>query len=475
MNNNTLPLKIISAQNSEKARRPNNEDSVAFFEPSDPQERDSSGCVYIVADGVGGASIGERASRYAADKVLFEYLKHPASDPRDRLREVIVRVSREIFDYAEGNDIRMATTITVAVVRGEFLYAANVGDSRVYRIRGSDVEQITRDHNQVGELVRDGSMTEAQAQASRIRNKLTRSVGGQDEVQVDVFGPIVLKPDDKILLCSDGLTRYALKEDLARMTAQGSPQEIVKTLIHFAKRRGGADNVSAIVAVYEPTTAFEPAVTVEQRPVHDLDIRETIPAIPTKRRVRREPAWVFWFAGSVFSIGLIAVIVVISMIILKDYSDDALPVASATNTSLSPIALPSTALTATLKGPSASSVTPFSIPSLTTTLTPFPAPSYTPTIAPSFTITATPDVNLVSCAYTIKPFDNLSNVAGELGLGGNNYKNSICAPANLQLTPTPTQCDLRDRSKIQPGWVIVFPNVSLEICQAKGMVFTPSQ
>ena len=265
MNNNNATNQVQAHAQTDKGRRPNNEDFVTFFEPTDPQERKNSGCIYIVADGVGGASVGERASQYAAEKVLYEYLQHPKIEPGKRLKQIITHVNRDIFDYAENRGMRMATTMTVAVVLGNSLYAANVGDSRAYLIRGNEVRQITHDHNMVGELVRDGVMTEAEALRSKAKNRLTRSLGGEDEVHVDTFGPIPLQPDDKIMLCSDGLTRYALKEDIANLTASGSPKQITERLVNFAKERGrgGADNISVITVAYEPSAAL--AATI-QRP-----------------------------------------------------------------------------------------------------------------------------------------------------------------------------------------------------------------
>jgi protein phosphatase len=249
-----LFFQVQSFSLSDKGHRPNNEDFVAFFEPSDPQEREVSGCIYIVADGVGGASIGERASKYACEKVLYEYFQHPEIEPGERLKLVIAQVNREIFDYAENNGIRMATTIAVAVVLKNILIVANVGDSRVYLIHGNQVQQITLDHSIVGEIVHQGMMSEIEAQMSRLKNRLTRSVGGSKEVQVDVFNSIQLQSDDKILLCTDGLTRYALKEDLMRMTKGETSKEITIRMVDFANQRGGADNISVVLVLYHDRT-----------------------------------------------------------------------------------------------------------------------------------------------------------------------------------------------------------------------------
>lgn len=243
-----IEIKTYSAAKTDQGRRSNNEDYFTFFEPTDPKEQKASGCIYIVADGVGGAEIGERASKFAAEKVLYVYLQHPEVEIKKRLKQIISQVNRDIFWYADQKGIRMATTLTVAVIVDNFLIVANVGDSRAYLIRGGKAQQVTDDHNIVGELIRDGAITEAESLKSKAKNRLTRSIGGNEDVRVDVFDPITLQPGDKILLCSDGLTRYALKEDIGNITSTGSPQKIVTAAIDFAKKRGhgGADNISVI-------------------------------------------------------------------------------------------------------------------------------------------------------------------------------------------------------------------------------------
>lgn len=124
-------------------------------------------------------------------------------------------------------------------------------------------------------------MTEAEAQASKIKNRLTRSLGGEADVHVDVLSPIPLKAGDKILLCSDDLTRYALREDIDKLTANGPPREIVERAIRYANHRGGADNVSAILVAYGDVAALEPTIRIQQ-PQQPLSIEETLDSIYEK-------------------------------------------------------------------------------------------------------------------------------------------------------------------------------------------------
>ena len=241
-----------------------NEDFVASYEPTDPSALQRSGYLYIVADGVGGAARGERASEYAARKVMYEYYRLPEVEPGDRLRQIISQVNTDIFTYAEQNFTRMATTLVAAVFRENTLTVANVGDSRAYLIRDGETKQITRDHTIAGQMLRDGSISEVEARASKGKNRLFRSLGGESEVHVDIFQDIPLQPGDKILLCSDGLSRYALKEDISRLTSQGSLDEIARKLIDFANECGGEDNISVILVAFDKDEAREPTTSTEK-------------------------------------------------------------------------------------------------------------------------------------------------------------------------------------------------------------------
>ena len=240
---------LESAQNTDRGKkRSNNEDWVTGFEPSDSDEIRNSGSLYIVADGVGGASKGERASQFAADKVLFDFFQEPNLDPTVRLQKAMRKVCNEIYEYTMDNNLsRMATTMVAANIRGDILTVANVGDSRCYLIRSGKVVQITQDHNVASELVRNGSLSPDAAKHAKGSNTLLRSLGGEPDVDVDIFGEIDLYPGDIVLLCSDGLTRYVGNDDLLRFCSAGTAEQMSQRLIDFANESGGADNVSVYV------------------------------------------------------------------------------------------------------------------------------------------------------------------------------------------------------------------------------------
>ena len=238
-------------------RRRNNQDFVTFFEPDSKEDLQSSGRLYIVADGVGGASRGDRASQFAAQKVLYEYYRHPEKEIGERLAFLMRQAGNEIYEYAENSDqfTRMATTMVAAVIRDETLTIANVGDSRAYLIRDGLARQVTRDHSLVGEMIRDGTMTEEESKRSKIKNRITRSLGGEADVRVDVYGDIQLQVGDKILLCSDGFSQYTFPNDIEQLTSKDNPEGIATRMVDFANKRGGADNISVIVIDVQP--AFE--------------------------------------------------------------------------------------------------------------------------------------------------------------------------------------------------------------------------
>lgn len=213
-------------------KRRNNEDFVAWFEPTILEDAQASGSLYLVADGVGGAAKGERASQYAVQKVLYEYFRYPEVEPGNRLRTLIRQAGNEIYDYAaeKSDEGPMATTFVAAVVRANALMVASVGDSRAYLIRNNRAYQLTEDHTD-----------------SVKKNKLTRSLGGERDVMVDVSETIALKPGDRILLCTDGLTRYASEEEICGLALAGAPEKAAEGMIDFANQAGGADNISVIL------------------------------------------------------------------------------------------------------------------------------------------------------------------------------------------------------------------------------------
>src|SRR3954464_15018631 len=214
--------------------------------------------VFVVADGMGGAQAGEVASKAAADAFEGEL---PDGPPERVLQETIETANRQIYDLAREDPSRagMGTTITAAIVnpQDEEISIGHVGDSRAYRLRDGDLERLTRDHSLVEEMRRKGQLTEAQAEEHPQRSIITRALGPERQVQVDLQ-TIPIRPGDVFLLCSDGLTTM-LDEDRISRILQGatSMDAAVRALIDEANRAGGRDNITAIAFKLDESAVSE--------------------------------------------------------------------------------------------------------------------------------------------------------------------------------------------------------------------------
>lgn len=247
-------------------RREHNEDNMAYVIPKDPQVMERKGALFIVADGMGGHAAGEVASEIAVDTISTTYYPDEHEDIADALLNAIKRTNTLIHQRAAENMLRsgMGTTTVVGVLRGNMAYVANVGDSRAYMIRKGKIKQISQDHSWVAEQVRAGLLTEEQARTHAQRNVITRSLGTQPEVDVDVFAE-PLEEGDILLLCSDGLSGVVSDDEIRSIVERFAPQESVYHLIERANENGGPDNITAIVITVqevgvEPPGARHPVV-----------------------------------------------------------------------------------------------------------------------------------------------------------------------------------------------------------------------
>jgi serine/threonine protein phosphatase PrpC len=242
-------LRLDVAQLTDVGRkREHNEDNMAYVIPKDPQVMAKKGALFIVADGMGGHAAGEVASEIAVDTVSNVYYQDDSDDVAVSLLHAIRRANAAIHQRAAENMLRsgMGTTCVAAVLRGNMAYIANVGDSRAYLLRGNQVKQISQDHSWVAEQVRAGLLTEDQARTHAQRNVITRCLGTQAEVEIDVFRE-ELSEGDSLVLCTDGLSGLVSDEELYRIVDQYVPQESVYHLVERANENGGPDNITAIV------------------------------------------------------------------------------------------------------------------------------------------------------------------------------------------------------------------------------------
>lgn len=242
-------LRLDVAQLTDVGRkRPHNEDNMAYVIPKDEQVMARKGALFIVADGMGGHAAGEVASEIAVDTVTMTYYQDDSEDIALSLMSAIKRANTIIHQRAAENMLRsgMGTTCVSAVLRGNMAYIANVGDSRAYVIRQGQVKQVSQDHSWVEEQVRAGLLTRDQARSHAQRNVITRCLGTQSDVEVDVFTE-ELEDGDCLILCTDGLSGSVYEDDLRSIVEQYVPQESVYHLVERANENGGPDNITAIV------------------------------------------------------------------------------------------------------------------------------------------------------------------------------------------------------------------------------------
>jgi serine/threonine protein phosphatase PrpC len=249
-------LRLDVAQLTDVGRkRPHNEDNMAYVIPKDAQVMAKKGALFVVADGMGGHAAGEVASEIAVETISSAYYQDDNNeDITASLLHAIKRANALIHQRAAENMMRsgMGTTCVAAVLRGSTAYIANIGDSRAYMVRAGQVRQVSQDHSWVEEQVRAGLLTRDQARSHAQRNVITRSLGTQSDVDIDIFTEQMFE-DDTLLLCSDGLSGQISDDDLRTIMGKYSPQESVYRLVERANENGGPDNITAIVIrVLEP-------------------------------------------------------------------------------------------------------------------------------------------------------------------------------------------------------------------------------
>ena len=387
-------------------KRTNNEDAAAAHEPKEPRQLKKSGRLYVVADGLGGHQLGEKASNYAVETLLKVYYEAPDIPPEKRLRDIIQQINQNLISFARKKmsaGEKTATTVVTAVLRNNTLLVANVGDSRAYILRDGKIRQITNDHSLVGEMVRAGTITDAEAQQSNLRNRLSRSVGSDPKLEVELYAPIPLRTGDIILLCTDGLTQYATGQVLLDAASSGTARKIVERLIRFAKERGGSDNITVSVIKFGWKSTLLKAKTIK------------------------------FIAAVMLSLLMLTVFSVLGWHLLTSQS-------------------------AFFKA----TATPTLLPTLTATQTPTPTPTQTATLTVELTQTASPipsdtpsvssapDNSLVNCEYTVQTGEFVNKIAGKFQTSRDQIFRQDGSQENLEL--------------IYPGEILIIKDISSETC-----------
>ncbi|HEV8243244.1 MAG TPA: Stp1/IreP family PP2C-type Ser/Thr phosphatase [Nitrospirales bacterium] len=253
----------VGAKTDVGLKRSNNEDDLCI---------DPGLGLYVVCDGMGGRNAGEVASRLAVETIqrhmqearlnenlpMIGAVDRQFSAQTNRLASAIRLANQAIRNAAkqEAEQEGMGTTVVSAALNGQVLSVAHVGDSRIYLVRGDTIQQLTADHSLVAEHVRMGLLTEEEAERSPQKNIITRALGVDDTVDV-ALDEVPLTHGDRVLLCSDGLTRGVKPAEILEvLRREEEPQIASERLIELANAAGGLDNTTVILVTVRNTASL---------------------------------------------------------------------------------------------------------------------------------------------------------------------------------------------------------------------------
>ena len=204
--------------------------------------------LFIVADGMGGHNAGDYASRYCVEffkqRIEESEIESPIAliDAAIKKTNEALRIKAQEQTELEG----MGTTLVAATIFDKEMYVANVGDSRLYVI-GKEIKQVTEDHSLVEAMVKTGELNRNEARVHPNKNIITRAIGANETVEPDFF-EVNLEEGDTVLMCSDGLTNMLEDETIERIIRENeNPEEAAETLVKFANKNGGKDNIAIII------------------------------------------------------------------------------------------------------------------------------------------------------------------------------------------------------------------------------------
>jgi len=245
----------VSSQSDIGCLRTNNEDSFGYWEPEDDGQFLRKGRLAVVADGMGGYEGGQEASRLAVETLMSAYRDFAGDDPQQALVDALQSAHEQIRQYSFAHPALrgMGTTCTAAAIvrttlggaEYEALYFVHVGDTRLYLIRDGQITRVTRDHSYVGRLVESGMISAEEAETHPQRNILTAALGTNPDLVMDSPGhPEPLRPEDVLLICSDGLWGQVRDPEILDAVEGKSAEQAGRELIELARERGGPDNIT---------------------------------------------------------------------------------------------------------------------------------------------------------------------------------------------------------------------------------------
>ena len=202
----------------------------------------------ILADGMGGYEQGEVASGIMVNTVIDDNGQALSKDPCRWLSNMISKANRHIFESSLRQQSVMGTTCSMLLIQKKKIYCAHAGDSRIYLLAEGKLKQLTCDHTVVGEMMRKGKITAAEAAVHPQRSILTKAIGTSQDIKPDIFRvAFPVKKGNRFLLCSDGLYDLVSDAEICRLLAQPSLRTAAISLVETAKKQGGYDNITVVI------------------------------------------------------------------------------------------------------------------------------------------------------------------------------------------------------------------------------------
>ena len=231
--------------------RRNNEDKAGFRF----LEGSKTDFIAILADGMGGYEQGEVASEIMVNTLIDDNDPIKSKDPSRWLSDKVGKANSRIYELSSQQQTVMGTTCSTLLIWKKNIYCAHVGDSRIYLFADGKLKQLTCDHTVVGEIMRKGGITAAEAAVHPQRSVLTKAIGTSSQIKPDIFKVTApIKKGNRFLLCSDGLYDLVPDTEICRLLAQSSLRTAASSLVEAAKKGGGHDNITvAIVEINEKT------------------------------------------------------------------------------------------------------------------------------------------------------------------------------------------------------------------------------
>lgn len=267
--------------------RSQNEDAFVLFEAEDNNQIEEKGNLMVICDGMGGAKAGKEASAIAVQEIGRVYYQSKTRDVRAAINQAIRAANQQIFSQSQHHEEYrgMGTTVVAAIVKDDKAFIAHIGDSRCYLIRKREIAQVTEDHTIVQKMVNKGLITPEEAKNHPEGHILSRSLGVDMNVEIDItMEPLALKQGDILILCTDGLSNVVSKEEILQIAMAGTAQHAVEKLISLAKERGAPDNVTVQIAKVHGekpnntvgTTTVRTAPLVKKKTVNPMKIVMTV-------------------------------------------------------------------------------------------------------------------------------------------------------------------------------------------------------